>query len=86
MTFNPLVYENVCMIIWTFFKLIQFHLNNTANLRLLTQLACRQRVLSDIAVKNIFSEFYPQGGGESQLASKLRHCHPMYTHKMAILS
>jgi len=24
------------------------------------------------------SEFYPQDGGESQLASKLRHCHPMY--------
>jgi len=25
------------------------------------------------------SEFYPQDGGESQLASKLRHCHSMYT-------
>ena len=25
------------------------------------------------------SEFYPQDGGESQLASKLRHCQPMYT-------
>ena len=24
------------------------------------------------------SEFYPQDGGERQLASKLRHCHPMY--------
>jgi len=24
------------------------------------------------------SEFYPQDGGENQLASKLRHCHPMY--------
>ena len=23
-------------------------------------------------------EFYPQDGGESQLASKLRHCHLMY--------
>ena len=25
------------------------------------------------------SEFYPQDGGESQLALKLRHCHPIYT-------
>jgi len=25
------------------------------------------------------SEFYPHDGGESQVASKLRHCHPMYT-------
>ena len=24
------------------------------------------------------AEFYPQDGGESQLASKLRHCHPRY--------
>jgi len=25
-----------------------------------------------------FSEFYPQHGGENQLGTKLRHCHPMY--------
>ena len=24
-------------------------------------------------------EYYPQDGGESQLASKLRHCHPVYS-------
>jgi len=23
-------------------------------------------------------EFYPQDGGESQMASKLRRCHPVY--------
>ena len=28
-------------------------------------------------MKNIY-EFYPQDGGESHLALKLRHCHPMY--------
>jgi len=27
-------------------------------------------------MKNIY-EFYPQDGGESQLALKLRHCHPV---------
>jgi len=30
--------------------------------------------------KKNLSEFYPQDGGESQLALKLRHCHPMYIH------
>jgi len=39
-------------------------------------LACRQAHFSDITVKTI-SQFYPQDGGESQLASKLRHCHPL---------
>jgi len=29
-------------------------------------------------VANISQEFHPQDCGESQLASKLRHCHPMY--------
>jgi len=34
---------------------------------------------SDITVKKKhLSEFYTQDGGESQLALKLRHCHPMY--------
>jgi len=28
--------------------------------------------------QNHLSEVYPQDGGESQLASKLRHCHPTY--------
>ena len=28
------------------------------------------------------SKFYPQDGGESQLASKLRHCHPVYTWRV----
>jgi len=32
---------------------------------------------SNITVANISQEFYPQDGGESQLASKLRHCHPI---------
>jgi len=30
--------------------------------------------------ENILSEFYPQDGGESQWALKLRHRHPMYTY------
>jgi len=29
------------------------------------------------------SEFYPQDGGESQLALKLRSCHPVYTHMLS---
>jgi len=33
---------------------------------------------SDITVKKHLSELYTQDGGESQLALKLRHCHPMY--------
>jgi len=43
---------------------------------------------SDVTVKkNILSEFYPQDGGESQLALKLRHCHPMYrAHSCDILT
>jgi len=31
------------------------------------------------------SEFYPQDGGESQLASKLRHCRPMYTRNKYVV-
>jgi len=30
-----------------------------------------------MTVKNHFSEFCPQDGGESELALKLRHCHRM---------
>jgi len=37
-----------------------------------------KRIFSNITVKKHLSEFYPQDDGESQLASKLRHCHPMY--------
>jgi len=30
-----------------------------------------------MTVKNIYQSFTPQDGCESQLASKLRHCHPI---------
>ena len=41
-------------------------------------LACQQSVFQqDLSDKDL-SEFYPQDGGESQLASKLRHCDPMF--------
>ena len=33
---------------------------------------------SDITVKIYLAEFYPQDGGEGQLALKLRHCHSVY--------
>jgi len=36
-----------------------------------------ERILA-ISQQKHFLEFYPQDGGESQLALKLRHCHPMY--------
>jgi len=35
---------------------------------------------SNITVKIISESFYPQDGGESQLASKLRHCHSIFSH------
>jgi len=38
-------------------------------------LACQQRVFQ----RYHFEEFYPQDGGESLLALKLRHCHPLYS-------
>ena len=41
-------------------------------------LACQQSVFQRYHSEIHLSEFYPQDGGESQLASKLRHCHPMY--------
>jgi len=56
-TFDPLVYENVCVI----------------------SIACQQSVFQRYYSEKHLSEFYPQDGGESQLALKLRHCHPMYT-------
>jgi len=34
--------------------------------------------LRQCTVADISQKFYPQDGGESHLASKLRHCHPMY--------
>jgi len=52
--FDPLAYENVCMI---------------------TSLPTK-RILS-ISNEKHLPEFYPQDGGESQLAPKLRHCHPI---------
>jgi len=39
-------------------------------------LACKQSVFQRYHGENI--EFYPQDGGESQLALKLRHCHLVY--------
>jgi len=41
-------------------------------------LACPRSVYQRYHSEKHISEFYPQDGGESQLASKLRHCHPMY--------
>jgi len=41
-------------------------------------LACRQSVFQWYHCEKHLSEFYPQDGGESQLALKLRHCHSMY--------
>jgi len=41
-------------------------------------LACQQSVFQRDHSEKRLSEFYPQDGGDSQLASKLRHCHPMY--------
>ena len=41
-------------------------------------LACPRSVFQRYHSEKHISEFYPQDGGESQLASKLRHCHPMY--------
>jgi len=41
-------------------------------------LARQQSVFQQYHSEKHLSEFYPQDGGESQLASKLRHCHPMY--------
>ena len=34
--------------------------------------------MSAISLRKHLQEFYPQDGGESQPALKLRHCHPMY--------
>ena len=41
-------------------------------------LAGQQSVFQQYHSEKHLSEFYPQDGGESQLASKLRHCHTMY--------
>jgi len=40
--------------------------------------ACQQSVFQRYQSEKHLSEFYPQDGDESRLASKLRHCHPMY--------
>jgi len=58
-TFDPLVYENVCMI--------------TCSLP-----TKRRPLYQRYRSEKHLSEFYPQDGGESQLALKLRHCQPMY--------
>ena len=42
--------------------------------------ACQQlKRISAISQWKHLSEFYPQDGGERQLASKLRRCHPMWS-------
>jgi len=38
----------------------------------------QQSVFQQYHSEKHLPEFYPQDGGESQLALKLRHCHPMY--------
>jgi len=50
---------------------------------MLWSLACWQSVFQWYHSEKHLSEFYPQDGGESQLALKLRHCqccYPMYMH------
>ena len=41
-------------------------------------IARQQSVFQQYHSEKYLSQFYPQDGGESQLASKLRHCRPMY--------
>jgi len=43
-----------------------------------SSLACQQSVFQRYDSEKHLPEFYPQDGGESQLASKLRHCYPVY--------
>ena len=43
-------------------------------------IACQQSAFQRYHSEKRLSEFYPQDGGESQLASKLRHRHPMYSN------
>jgi len=47
-------------------------------------LACRQSVFQWYHSEKHLSEFYPQDGSESQLALKLRHCHPMYSETLPL--
>jgi len=42
-------------------------------------LAYQQSVFQRYHSEKHLSEFYAQDGGESQLASKLRHCHRVYS-------
>jgi len=44
----------------------------------LWSLSCQQSVFQRYHSEKHLWEFYPQHGGKSQLALKLRHCHPMY--------
>jgi len=50
------------------------------NVRTITSLPTKRT--SAISQWKHLSEFYPQDGGESQLALKLHHCHVMYTRDM----
>ena len=49
-------------------------------------LACQQSVFQRYHSEKHLSDFYPQYGGESQLALKLRPCHSMYTRQSATVS
>jgi len=44
----------------------------------LWSLAFQQSVFQRYRSEKHLSQFYPQDGGKSQLALKLRHCHPVY--------
>ena len=48
------------------------------NVRMIINLPTKKRI-SAISQWKTFIRVYPQDGGESLLASKLRHCHRMYT-------
>jgi len=47
-------------------------------------LACQQGVFQRHHSGKHLPEFYLQDGGESQLAVKLRHCHPVYTFSTSL--
>ena len=54
------------------------YLNNIRSVGLWS-LSCEQSVFQRYYSEKHLSEYCPQDGGESQLASKLRHCHPVYS-------
>jgi len=54
------------------------YLYNIRSVGLRQCLACQQSVFQRYHSEKHLSAFYPQDLGESQLALKLRYCHPMY--------